>query len=189
MNDQQQPPNTGAVSPIKIPADILAKIDQTVRQQAAEDALGAEAARAALPGPTRDIWSPSPDITVGIYKVRRFVDRDFMLLDAIGHPLKSFSAMSDGSYDYIPSGPLAHQLCWLMTHPIQECKQAVKGGVDKFKEDASDQFGELPLQAIAAIMTAIAEQMSLYAAAHINYKAKEGEHGSPPSSPQPSTTG
>lgn len=179
MNDK---PNTPPIttSPIKIPAHIEAQIEETVRQQAAEDNLGMLAAQAATPGITRNVWEPAPDIEVGPYKVRRFRDGDFILLAQMKHPLERFSALSDGSYGFEPSGVLAHQLCWLMTRPVAAARDALKVGVDVAKEMATDEFGDLPLFAIGDLMKAIAKQMEIYAAAHIATKPKGDEKSGPP---------
>lgn len=174
-------------APIVIPAKVEEAIAQTLEQQAAADKVGLDAAGAALPGPLRDVFSPAPDIKVGKWNVRRFVDRDFVFLSQIGHPLKRFTAMADGSYDFEPSGELAWHLCYICTHSIADIKALFKsGGPDAVKEAAADMFGEQPLFAIGKVMEAIAKQMTLYASAHQEVVAKkaEGENGGdvPPSS-------
>ena len=141
----------------------------------------------ALPGPMLDIFSPAPDIEVGPYLVRRFVDRDFVFLAAMGHPLNRFTALHDGSYTFEPTGELAWQLCWLMTRPIAEVKESFKQGVNVVKEQAADEFGGMVIFAIGKLMEAVAKQMNVYASAHLEYEPKpvEGEQGGPPSSSQP----
>ena len=170
---------------ITIPPEIQAKVAETQRQQAAEDAIGMNAATTALPGPTRDIYAVVPNITAGPFSVRRFVDRDFIFLAMLDHPLNRFTAMADGSYTLEPTGPLAWQLFWLLTRPVSEVKEQFKHGAESVKEAAADTFGELQLYALADLLTAAAKQMTIYASAHLEYEAKtEGENGGvvPPSS-------
>ena len=110
------------------------------------------------------MFSPSPDIKVGPYTVRRFVDRDFLFLSKLGHPLKRFVAMADNSYNFEPSGEQAWQICYILTRPIAETKALFKsGGPEAVKEAAADTFGELPIFAIGMVMAAVCKQMTLYA--------------------------
>ena len=171
--------------PLQLSPEIEARIAETQAQQNATDAVSMAAATAALPGPLRDVFAPAPDIKVtDTISVRRFVDRDFMFLSALDHPLNRFTAMADGSYTFEPSGPLAWQLCWLLTRPAAATKALIKtGGIEAVKEAAEEQFGELPIFAIGKVMEAIAKQMTIYASAHLQYQPNatgEGE-SSPPS--------
>jgi hypothetical protein len=179
-----------ADAPIIIPPAVQAKIAETQANQAADDQKGSAALTSALPGPLRDIFAPAPDIKAGKYNVRRFVDRDFMFLSQLGHPLNRFTAMADGSYNFEPSGPLAWQLCWLLTRPIAAAKDEFKKGADHVKELAEDEFGDNGVIAIAAFLTTIAKQMEIYAQGHLELKEKPspspgGDEASPPSSSQP----
>jgi hypothetical protein len=174
-----------ANEPIALPPEIQAAISKTVEQQAAQDAVGLKAATTALPGPLRDVFAPAPDLKVNEqFTVRRFVDRDFVFLAALGHPLNRFTAMADGSYKFEPSGELAWQLCWLLTRPVADIKAAFKaGGAENVKELAADVFGELGIHAISKVMETIARQMTIYASAHLEYEpvSTEGENRNPPS--------
>lgn len=174
---------------IVIPPHIQAAIAKTIEGQKAEDAIGLAAATTALPGALRDVWTPAPDISVGKYSVRRFVDRDFMHLSFFGHPLNRFTALADGSYKFEPSGELAWQLCWLLTRPNADVKSAFKIGVENAKNLADAEFGEFGIFALAEIMGAIAKQMEIYASAHLDMKPNNPEgkdDASPPSLSQPS---
>ncbi len=123
----------------------------------------AEQQAAAIPEESRDVFAPAPDIEAGPFKVRRFVDRDFMFLSALGHPLNSFAALAEGSYAFEPTGELAWQLCWLLTRPIAEIKEQFMQGAASVKEAADNEFGELPIYAIGMVMEAIVKQMTIYA--------------------------
>lgn len=164
------------------PDEANRKIAETQLRQKDEDTKGMAAATSALPGPMRDVFALAPDITVGPYLVRRFVDRDFIFLTQLGHPVNRFSALADGSYKFEPTGELAWQLCWLMTQKIQDIKEKFKHGVDAVKEAAADDFGDRPIFAIDMVMRAIAKQMNIYGSAHLEYEPSvEGEQSPPPS--------
>lgn len=170
-----------------IPPEIEAKIAATVEAQKGEDKVGNIAVTAATPGPVRDIWAPVPSVTVGPFTVRRFVDRDFILLDALDHPLKSLSALADAAYDFEPSGRLAWVLCWLMTRPVAEARAVFsQGGRAAAEAQAEETFGELDVPQIAALLKGIAKQLGVYASAHLDLKDAEVEGEkcpNPPSSP------
>lgn len=159
-----------------------AAIAATVAKQAAEDRIGMQAATAALPGPLADVFSPAPDIKVGPFSVRRFVDGDFVALSALGHPLSRFTALADGDYKMEPTGEQCWQLCWLLTRSRADAKEVFRsGGITGAKDQASDIFGDLPVMALGKIMEAIAKQMIIYASAHLAFEANatEGEHSAP----------
>lgn len=171
---------------IKIPADVQARINQTVRQQQQDDKIGLTAATTATPGPLRDVWAAVPGITVGPFSVRRFTDRDFIWLAQLGHPLKSFSAVVDKSYDFNPSGEHAHQLCWLLATSKEDVKAAFKQGVDVAKEAAASVVGDLDIHGIGALMGAVVKQLTVYSSTHLEYEPanpKGDEHSGPPSLP------
>ena len=174
---------------INIPPEVQAGIAATVAKQAQEDAIGFQAAGSALPGPTRDVWSPVPEIPVGPeLKVRRFVDGDFLLLDSLGHPLKSFQAMAQGGYKFPSTGPECWLLSWVMTRARKESKELAAQGLDKVKATAEAFFEEFSAGQLAEITAAILKQIEIYASMHRAYEeAKtEGSNGSPPSSSGPS---
>lgn len=161
------------------------KIAETVAQQAIEDEAGLKAASATLPGPLRDVFSPAPDIAAGPYKVRRFVDGDFVALAALGHPLNGFKAVADGSYGFEPSGQDCWTLCWLLTRPRKESKALFREkGAAAVKDAAEDEFGEHSILALSKVMEAVAQQMTTYASANLEMQPRktEGENGSNPPS-------
>ena len=180
-----------ADTPIIIPKSVQDGVAATLAAQAGDDKAGMQAATAALPGPMRDVFSPAPDIIVSDtphqrISVRRFVDRDFVFLSALGHPLNRFSSFADRSYSFEPSGELAWQLCWLLTRPVADIKAAFKTiGAEGIKEAAADEFGELPIFGIGKIMEAIAKQMTIYASAHLEYEPNETGAEGEKSSPKP----
>jgi hypothetical protein len=155
-------------------------------------ALFAKCEKAALlltPSPVeaRDLFAPVPDIEVGPFKVRRFVDRDFVFLANIGHPLNCFTALAERKYNFVPTGELAWQLCWLLTRPVAEVKAQFKRGPDAVKEAAADEFGVLPIFAIAKLMAAIARQVAIYTSSvKLNFELKEeGEKSADPAESPP----
>ena len=175
------------MKPIIAP-EIEAKIAATVEAQKADDGVGNIAVTAAVPGPVRDIWAPKPSIAVGPFTVRRFVDRDFIILDALQHPLKSLSALADQTYNFEPSGREAWDICWLMTRPVAEVKEVFRtGGRESAQSMAEETFGDLDVPQIAALLAAVARQLGIYASAHIELKDNEpeGENSPNPPSSQP----
>lgn len=61
--------------------------EQIIARAAVEEVAGKAAAADPLPGPLAQAFSLTPEIEVGRWRVRRFVDRDFEFLKALGHPL------------------------------------------------------------------------------------------------------
>jgi hypothetical protein len=172
------------------PQEAQAAIGMTVKKQQADDKIGLQAATAALPGPLKDVWALVPDIQVGPFKVRRFVDGDFIRLAAFDHKLNSFTAVSAWLENPEPSGKEAWLLNWMLTRPTMEVKDAIKAGPEKVRELAENEFSELSGMQLALIMRAIVEQLATYLGTHIEYKpATEGEaDASPPASSQPLRT-
>ena len=175
------------MNPPTIPASVQAKIVETQKQQAEDDKLGMEAATSTLPGPLKDVWALVPDIQVGPFKVRRFVDGDFIRLAAFDHKLNSFSAVSAWLENPEPSGKEAWLLNWMLTRPTKEVKEAIKSGPEKVREQAEEVFSELGGMQLALIMRAIVEQLAVYLGTRVEYKpAVEGEgDASPPPLSQP----
>ena len=163
-----------------------AKAALTQAAQAADDKAGNMALTATLPGPLLDVFSPAPDIKVGPFTVRRFVNRDFVMLSQLGHPLKRLSALADGSYNFDPSDEPAWQLCWLLTQPIEYAKDKMKD-VAAAKEDVATIFGEMTVQATTQVIKAIIRQLEVYASARVDFEPNEtgGDEGKspPPLSP------
>lgn len=168
------------------PQEAQKKIAATQKQQQADDLIGMKATTATLPGPLRDVFSPSPEIKVGPYSVRRFVDGDFVSLAATGHPLNHISAIADGSYKFIPTGKDCWILLWILTRPRKESKELFKtGGREGVEEAASDEFGDLPIGALNELMIAVLKQINLYGETHLEYepKAEDEKSQNPPLSP------
>jgi hypothetical protein len=177
--------------PIIIPAHIQAQIAKTQAEQAADDKIGLQAAGTTLPGPLLDIWAAVPDIIVGPFKVRRFVDGDFIRLSQLKHPLNSFSAIGAWLQDPQPSGEASWLLNWVMTHPMPEVKEKIKAGLEAVKESADTEFSELSGMQLALIMRAIVQQLSIYMGAKLEYEPVPTEtaaDASPPPSSQQSQT-
>jgi hypothetical protein len=155
--------------------------------QKAQDKAEGQAAATPSPGESRDVFVPAPDIEVGPFKVRRFVDGDFVALSGIGHPLNHIAAIADGSYKFVPTGKDCWILCWIMTRPRSVSKEKIKtSGIAGIEEEASDEFGDLPIFALNKLMVAILKQINIYIEAHLEYEPnKKGEQSSStPSSPR-----
>jgi hypothetical protein len=155
---------------------------ELVRQTVLGDAAGRMAAADPMPGPLAEAFSPNPDIQVGRWTVRRFVDRDFELLKALGHPLHKMMAAeltgkeTDGE-GYTPRGPALWQLAWLLTRPVKEAKAKFKLGPDAVREAAEDEFGDCAWPELSALNEAALRQMSVYWSPVLGYgpAAKDGE--------------
>ncbi len=174
---------------VVIPPHIEAAIAQTQAEQSAADAVGLDAGGAALPGPTRDVFKPAPDLPVkdSPWIVRRFVNRDFMHLAAIGHPLNHLSKIPEWSEKVDPTSAETAQLCFLMTRPNEATKALLKQGPQAFKDAADAEFGDQTPFGITPVLVAIAEQLRIYAIPHLDFQYPEGKNGgdSPPPSSQP----
>ena len=169
-----------------------AKLAEIVREQGEKDMVGRQAAAEPLPGPAREAFAVNGDIMVGDYRVRRFVDRDFEFLSALKHPL--YLMMTSGMKgeeappdQYIPRGPAAWELCWIMTRPCAEVKKFIKAnGLDGLKEAADAEFGEKTLAELTKLSEAVIHQMGVYWAPVLKYgpseNKAEGEQSSNPPS-------
>lgn len=134
--------------------------------QKAQDEAEGQAAATPSPGESRDVFATAPDIKVGPYSVRRFVDGDFVSLASIGHPLNGIKAIADedAGYKFVPTGKDCWTLCWIMTRPRKESKALLKSaGKEGVEDAASDEFGDLPIQALYNLMVAILKQINIYA--------------------------
>ncbi len=181
---------TETFKPLNIPPEIAAKMAQTQQEEARDDKAGMQAATAALPGPLRDVWALAPDITEGPYKIRRFVDGDFVRLAAFGHKLNSFSAVGAWLETPEPSGKDAWLLNWMLTRSTAEVKAFISTGGKVAVEDAAEsEFSELSGMQLAMIMRAIVTQLAVYLGTRVEYKPAEtaanGEATSPPPLSQP----
>jgi hypothetical protein len=163
-------------------AEIRAQEQAMIQRAEAQDAAGKLAATDPLPGPLAEAFRPNPDIRVGRWTVRRFVDRDFELLKALVHPLHKMMAAeltgkeSDGE-PYTPRGPALWQLAWLLTRSVKEAKAKFKASPDAVREAAEDEFGDCSWPELAALNEAALKQMSIYWSPVLGYgpAAKDGE--------------
>lgn len=179
-------------NPLLSPA-VESKVQEIIKRQQEDDIPGRMAAAQPLPGPTRDAFAIQPDIQVGPFAVRPFYDIDFELLQQLDHPLHRMMTVGisgtkpEANNDYLPRGPEAWAIAWLLTHPPQECEDAFKQGVEFFREQAKSQFSKLQLGALIKINEAILRQLEVYWAPVMNYgpPSTEGENGVPPSSVKP----
>jgi hypothetical protein len=172
------------IKPLNIPPEIAEKMRGTLATQAADDKAGLQAATSALPGPLKDVWALQPDIEEGPYKIRRFVDGDFIRLAAFGHKLNSFSAVGEWLEKPEPSGKDAWLLNWMMTRSTADVKLAIAAGPEKVIAAAEAEFSELSGMQLAMIMRAIVSQLAVYLGTRVEYKPAEtaanGEAASPP---------
>ena len=173
-----------ADAPIIIPESVKAGVAATIAAQAQADKAGLQAANSALPGPLKDVWALQPDIQEGPYKIRRFVDGDFIRLAAFGHKLNSFSAVAAWLETPEPSGKDAWLLNWMMTRSTAAVKEAIAAGPEKVIAAAEAEFSELSGMQLAMIMRAIVSQLAVYLGTRVEYKPAEtaanGEAASPP---------
>lgn len=156
--------------------DIDKEIQATVNRQRTEDLVAAAVAKDPLPGPLADALAPSQNIQVGAYQVRPFRDSDFVALKALGHPLVCLSPaalakMKAGDSDkvdsaaatlesFTPSGEDFWSLCWLLTRDSRKARDLLKepGGVDKLKDSAFEEFGQMDSLTLAKLAVPVIEQ-------------------------------
>lgn len=164
----------------KEPKNIEAEIAEKVRAQKQEDAVGKFAASLALPGPLVDIFAPQPAIQVGKYSVRPFFDADFEYLQLLKHPFAAFAVGQTASLEsFIPRGPEAWQLFWIMTNPVETVDaEFANHGEAGVKSAAKKEFGNYQLGALFALYQAIVKQLTTYASSVVGYGAADsGEEG------------
>ena len=141
-----------------------------------------EAAATPLPGPLADAFAIAPEIKVGRYKVRAFLEGDFELLQALKHPLyEMLVAMFSGKKseaDYFPRGEPVWLLCLMFTRSFDENEELVRDGLDKFRAVARAEFGRLPTAVILKLHKAIFKQVMIASATAIAYGAAEDDDGS-----------
>ena len=163
---------------------------QKLKEQADADAKGLEASATILPGPTRAAFSMVPDIKVGPYKVRRFLDGDLDTLASMEHPFgkiieKRMAGIDDDSTNWLPRGKWGWILCWMMTRDIDEVDKVIAdGGIEAVTEAAKKEFRKSTFGDIGAIALAVIEQFNIYQAPIIGYgpsdEKDEGEKSRPP---------
>jgi hypothetical protein len=155
--------------------------EKAIRETAARQKLESQAAAIAIatprPGVLADVFKTQPDIEVGKYKVRPFYDLDFEFLQELGHPFATFAVGDTREIDeFVPRGPKAWQLFWIMTTPVVEVEALFKSGGVKGVEDASRaEFGQYQLGALFSIYKAVVSQLMIYAKSVVGYSASEFE--------------
>ena len=159
---------------------IETKIAETVKRQRAEEQVGKFAASLALPGPLVDVFAPQPAIQVGKYSVRQFFDADFEYLQFLKHPFAAFAVGQTAALQsFIPRGPEAWQLFWIMTNPVETVDaEFANHGEAGVKAAAKREFGSYQLGALFALYQAIVKQLTIYASSVVGYgPADTGEEG------------
>lgn len=152
-----------------------AEMKETVRLQRLEDQAAAIAIATPNPGALAGVFATRKDIAVGKYSVRPFYDRDFELLQELGHPFAK-AATGDTAIiaDFVPRGELAWQLYWIMTRPLKEVVAKFKEvGAEGVKEMAAAEFGEYQLGALFALYMPVLTQITLCAESVIGYGAAD----------------
>lgn len=182
--------------------DTTQSIDQQIAARVAEyaqqDNAGSRAAHEPLPGPLVDVFAIPDSIECGPYKVRAFVDADFEFLTILKHPLHEMMTSQAEkaptgnaknipptvNMKYIPRGPSAWDLAWIMTRPAVETQKLLaEGGTAGLGAAARAEFSQYQIGAIFKLTEAVMTQMARYWSTVVGYgtKAKEGdENGSNP---------
>jgi len=142
----------------------------------------ARAAATPLPGALADAFSFQPDIKAGKYTVRPFCEADFEYLQALEHPMHeiliaTFSGKETNA-DYFSSGQKAWELCYLLTHSIDELDNLFKAGKQGFKDTAANEFRRLPFGSVSIIHAAAVKQVMDASKAAVGYAASEDDDGS-----------
>ena len=151
---------------------------KTLADAAERREASARAAATPLPGPLADAFAIAPEIVVGKYKVRAFLECDFEFLKALEHPLYEilidlWQNTQTSKNDFYPRGQLGWEICYLFTHSADEVETLLKSGVQAFKDAAKAEFGRMPTAAIAALNKAANQQCLLAFRTTINYGASE----------------
>ena len=136
------------------------------------------AAATPLPGPLADAFAIAPEITVGKYKVRAFLECDFEFLKELEHPLYEilidlWQNTKTAKNDFFPRGQHGWEICYLFTHSVDEVEALLKTGVQAFKDAAKAEFGKLPTAAIAALNKAANQQCLVAFSTMISYGSSE----------------
>lgn len=170
-------PNPTLTSP-----EIEAKVAEMAAKTQAVDKEAAGALSEPFPGPTRDIFATAQDIVVGKWKVRPFYDLDFLLLEELEHPvskiMKASMAGEDIKDDYVPSGPSAWQLFWIMTRPPEETEELLAEKEIAFlNSNARKEFGKLSFAVLVKLYEAVVKQIGICTSGNVAYGAptEEGE--------------
>lgn len=156
---------------------IESQIAAKVREQRLEDQAAKIALATPRPGPLRDVFASQQDIKVSKYSVRPFFDVDFEYLQELDHPLANCAVGNiEDLESFIPRGPKAWQLFWLMTTPVVEVDKAfVAGGPEAVKAAARAEFSKYQLGALYALYQAVVKQLLVYASSVVGYDSDSGE--------------
>lgn len=155
---------------------------------AKEDGVLRRAASTAMPGPLKDAFAISPNITVGPYSIRPFYDIDYEFLEMLNHPLdRMFKDVMEGKVDkdgmpetkFLPRGLPAWQAFWMMTRPVDDTEALLATGAEGIKELnqlARAEFGRLQTKALGPLFEAVMQQVALSNSTAVRYDyEKEGE--------------
>lgn len=152
---------------------------QKIARAEAESAALKQAAVTALPGPTRDIFAPAPEIVVGRWKVRPFYDLDFTTLELLQHPVsemmkKALASGASPTEEFIPSGREAWLLFWIMTHPPDDSVRLfIPAEREGIEAEARQEFGLLSLAALIKLYQAVVKQIEICTSAEVEYTSTE----------------
>ena len=153
---------------------------KTVAESAERREVAAQAAATPLPGPLADAFAIAPDIKVGSYSIRPFLEGDFELLHALHHPLYDLLiAMYTGKAtesDYMNRGPAAWELAVIFTNSFDDAEKMVQEGT--LKDTAQKQFKKQPPAVVVALHSAIIRQVLLASSTAIAYGSGEDAEGS-----------
>lgn len=156
-------------------------IEQKIADKVAYDRLEDKAAEIAVasarPGPLADVFALQQDIMVGKYKVRPFFDLDFEFLHELEHPFASFAVGNTKELeDFIPRGPKAWQLFYLLTNPVEDVEAQFKAeGADGIRAKAKAEFSRYQLGAMFKLYEATVKQLTVYASSVVGYTQDSAE--------------
>lgn len=140
-----------------------------------EQALVTQANATPLPGALRDAFAVVPEISVGHYKVRAIVDRDWEYLQQLDHPLHKHVNGTPSMGEMI-TGKFAWQACYIFTHSFPEIKAMLKNsGLDGFRTAAENEFEILNLAQLIEIVKAIMQQVEIYWSPVIGHTPSDGD--------------
>ncbi len=147
---------------------------QILAELAKKDELARQAAANPLPGPLTDVFAIQQDIQVGQWTVRPFYDIDFEFLHTLEHPLavmmaKGIQGQTQDTVAYIPRGPDAWVLAWIMTRSPEDVEAVFKRSITEVRERAKNEFSKLQLGALYALNMAIIRQLERYWSPVLSY--------------------
>lgn len=121
-----------------------------------------------LPGPVRDAVSGRSPIKVGKYQVRACKDCDIEYLSLLNHPMNGLrlemAARPDAKFEDLWAdfekqhnyrGPMAWQICYLLTHDPDDVDQVFeREGIEGIKNAARKEFSRLSPSAVVELTPA-----------------------------------